>query len=132
MAELSSIKPSEILLKILHPATGKYIGVTVSLMSITDERMKPVLNHIRNEKLRLEARGKNFKAEQIDENGVDIAFRAMTGWVWEKDDDGDDATFHGKKPEYTPANIKAVLAELPWFKSQIDTKISEEKDFFQH
>jgi hypothetical protein len=76
-------------------------------------------------------RGKNFKAEQIDDNSVDIAFRAMTGWVWEKDDDGEQAEFNGKVPDFNAANVKAVLTTLPWFRDQITAKISEEKDFFQ-
>ena len=130
MADLATVKPSEVLHKIVHPSTGKYIGVTVTLVSITDERLKPLIRQIQDNRYRLEARGKNFKAEEVENNGLEIATRAMTGWTWEKDEDGDEATFHGKKPEFNPATVKAVLTELPWFKSQIDVKISEEKDFF--
>lgn len=131
MADLSTIKPAEIMLKIKHPATGRYIGVTVTVMSMFDERLKGVVRQIQDQRLRLEARGKHFKSEDIEDNGTEIAFRAMTGWVWEKDEDGEDATFHGKVPEFTKPVVKQVFTELPWFKNQIDVAISEEKDFFQ-
>ena len=71
--DLASLTPaSEILINIKHPATGEPIGVTVSIMSIDDERMKPIKRQIQDRKLKLEQRGKNFKAEEIEENGFDI------------------------------------------------------------
>ncbi|AHJ10712.1 hypothetical protein P106B_29 [Rhizobium phage vB_RglS_P106B] len=131
MADLSQLKPAEIILKIKHPATGRLTGVTVTIMSMFDERMKSFVRQIQDQRLRLEARGKHFKSEEIEDNGIELAFRAMTDWHWGTDEDGEEATFKGKKPEFDKATVKQVLTELPWFKNQIDVAISEEKDFFQ-
>lgn len=123
--DLASLTPaSEILINIKHPATGEPIGVTVSIMSIDDERMKPIKRQIQDRKLKLEQRGKNFKAEEIEENGFDLAFRAMLGWDW------GDNTFEGKKPEFSKAFAYVVFAKLSWFHNQIMEAISEEKSFF--
>jgi len=137
--DIASIKPSERMVEIVHPKTEKPIGIRVSVMSMTDERMKKIRRAIQNEKLRLDARGKNFKAEDVEANQNDLLFSAMTGWQWynptgeknDKDFDADaDATFHGKKPEFTKQNVIAVLTELEWIADQISAAISDEKAFF--
>lgn len=124
--DIAAIKPvSERLIDILHPFSGEKLGVSVSLMSYDDPRMKRVRRSITNRRLHLDARGKHFKAEEIEENNHDLCFNAMTGWNWEGD-----ATFNGKKPEFNKPNVIAVFTELPWFRDQIDEAIADEKAFF--
>lgn len=130
MAELSTVKSAEIIYNVVHPATDEVIGVIVTLISINDERMKKIKRQIIDRRMKLEARGKHMSAEDVEENGNNLTFSAMTGWSWEKDADGDAALFHGKKPEFTRENVMQVFNELPWFKDQLDAKISETKDFF--
>lgn len=135
--DISGIQPGERFIEITHPGTGRNIGVRVTIMSVQDERLKPLKKAITNERLRLEARGKNFKADDLEDNSNELVFKAMTGWQWYKinedgkeDAKGEQATFGGKVPDFNRANVIAVFNKLPWFRNQIDEAISEEKDFF--
>lgn len=123
--DLTEILPSERVVEILHPGTEEPIGVRVTLMSITDERLKKLKRKFQDERLRLEARGKNFKSDELEENRDELAFKAMTSWDWYGD-----ATFNGKKPEFNQANVLAVLQKLVWFRDQIEAEIGDEKSFF--
>ncbi len=124
--DISGLKPAEErIIEILHPTTEEKLNIRVALMSITDERMVKLKRKFMDEKLRQEARGKNFKADDIEDNRHELAFRAMLSWEW-----GGDANFHGKKPEFNKSNVVAVLKELPWFRDQIEEAVSDEKSFF--
>lgn len=125
MVDISTIKPNERTIEMHHPADEtQLIGIRVSLMAIADPRMKKIRRNIQDAKLRLEARGKNFKAEDVEENQNNLIFNALTGWEWY------DADFHGKKPEFNKQSVFAVLTELEWFADQIAEEISDEKAFF--
>lgn len=140
MADLATIKPSEITLDIVHPANDELkVGLRIGLLSMTDPRMKKVRRKILDEKLRRESKGKNFKAEEIEENQNELILNAMTSWEWynptgkigDKGFDADaDLTFHGQKPEFTRKNVFDVLNELEWVAEQISEAISDEKRFF--
>lgn len=124
--DLSSLKPTERQVEILHPGTDEELGIRITLVSINDERLKKAKRRIQDEKLRLEVRGKNFKSEDIEENAIELDFAAMTGWEWY----GKDVNFNGSKPEFNRANVKAVFESLPWFQRQVEEAISDEKAFF--
>jgi hypothetical protein len=130
MADLAKVKPVEVLLDIKLPGTSRSAGVTVQLMSLDDARMSKLKRSIIDRRQKLETKGKTFSAEEIDTNGAEICFASIIGWEWGKDEDGDDATFRGEKPEFTRANVMAVFAELPWFREQIDVKLGERESFF--
>lgn len=139
MADLATIKPSEISIEVFHPSTESNIGLRVGLLSMTDPRMKKVRRKILDEKLRRETKGKNFKAEEIEDNQNELIFNAMTSWEWynptgNKGDKGydpeADLTFHGQKPEFNRKNVFDVLTELEWVADQISEAISDEKRFF--
>lgn len=124
--DLSTLKPVERTIEILNPVNGQEIGVRISLVSINDERLKKVKRRIQDEKLRLEARGKNFKSEDIEENRNVLIFNAITGWDW-----SGDTNFHGEKPVFNLKNITDVMNELPWLREQVEEAISDEQAFFQ-
>lgn len=124
--DLSTLKPVERIVSILHPATGVEIGVNVTLVSLTDDSMKRIKRNIQNEKLRLEQRGKSFKADDMEENGKTLLFSAMKGWEW-----SNGATFNGSVPTFNQANVFKVLDELPWFRQQLEEAVSDEAAFFQ-
>lgn len=130
MADLSTVKPETVLHTINYPGTLRSTGVTVELMSLDDERMKKIKRAIIDKRQKLDQRGKTFSAEDIDSNSAELCFNAMLGWTWGKDEDGDEAVFHGEKPAFNRASVMAVFAELPWFKEQIDIKIGERESFF--
>lgn len=123
--DLSELKPSERFIEILNPKTGLELGVKVSLISINDDKLKKVKRRIQDEKLRLEARGKSFKSEDIEENRNTLIFNALSGWEW-----SGDTKFHGEKPAFTEKNVKAVINELSWFREQLEEAISDEQAFF--
>lgn len=115
------------MIDILHPSTGEKIGVSVTVLSINDEKMAAAKRRIQNKKLELDRRGKTFKADDLEENEMELLTTAITGWNWEGDVD-----FHGEKPAFNEKNVKAVLKELTWFKQQIMEAVGDEKAFFQH
>lgn len=140
--DISNIKTTERVLEILHPATKEQLGIRVTLMSLDDDRMKKTKRQITDRRLHLEARGKHFKADEIDDNRNNIAFGAMTGWEWYEQKEQKDANgkivlpfreqpkFNGKVPDFNRANVSAVFDQLSWFREQIEEAISETKDFF--
>lgn len=125
MADIASIKYVEKKVEIVHPATKEPLGVSVTLMSPDDARLEAVRTKLLDKRLALEAKGKNFKADEVNHNRDMVLFRAMTEWKW----DGD-ATFEGEKPELTQANVLKVFNELPWFRKQVDEAFSEAEGFF--
>ena len=125
--DLANLKPVERMIDILHPSTGEKIGVSVTVLSINDEKMAAAKRRIQNKKLELDRRGKTFKADDLEENEMELLTTAITGWNWEGDVD-----FHGEKPAFNEKNVKAVLKELTWFKQQIVEAVGDEKAFFQH
>jgi hypothetical protein len=130
MADLSKVIPSQVMLDIKYPGTTRSTGVTVELMSLDDERMRKLKRSLIDRRQKLEARGKVFSADELETNGSEVAFAAIVGWSWGKDEDGDEATFQGEKPELSRANVMAVFTALPWFREQIDVKIGERESFF--
>lgn len=132
MAELAGRKPSERTIEMHDPGDEKIkIGVTVDIMSIDDERMKKAKRRIEDARLKLAAKGKTFSSEDIDANKNELYFTAMTGWNWGKDDDGEQATFHGEIPEFSRRVAHQVFEELPWFRDQIERELGETAEFFR-
>lgn len=124
--DIAKLKPSERVVEIKSPKDNETpLGIRVTLVSISDPKLKGLKRRIQDARLKLEAKGKNFKAEQIDENRKELAFNAMTGWDWYGDVD-----FRGKKPDFNQATVFAVFDEADWFLRQIETEISEEQSFF--
>ena len=142
MADLTAIKSMDRTIEILHPSPSAHaIGVRVTILSIEDERMEKIRRSITNNRLALEARGKHFKAEDIEENNRELLFAAMTDWEWynptgdEKADNYDaDAmpTFQGGVPDFNKKNVMAVLKSLPWFHGQVNEAVGDAKAFFDN
>lgn len=130
MADIGNITSSDRTIEILHPGTKEPLGITVTIMHIDDPRMKKLKRRITDERLRLEQRGKVFKAEEIEENKNNLLFSAMTGWDWGKDADGEQNTFRGEVPEFNRKNVVAVLDDKPWFADQVNEAVSDTEAFF--
>lgn len=140
MADISAIKPQERMIEIRHPADEtKLLGIRVSLVAISAPEMKIIKRKINDEKLHLDARGKHFKALDVETNQNKIIFGAMRGWEWYNPtgqtgdvgyDPEADATFRGKKPDFNQKNVYDVLEDLEWFADQLAEAISDEKAFF--
>lgn len=140
MGDITTIKETDRTIEILHPGDKSEIGVRVTLMAVTDERMTKIRRKIADERIRLEQRGKSFKAEELEENKQILCRTSMLGWEWynptgkegDKDFDADaQATFEGEIPEFNPRNIKRVFDQSPWFLEQIFAEIGETQSFFE-
>lgn len=126
MTELTELKPKEIEFEILNPATDDEIGITVKLMSPDDDRMSSIKRRVTDFNLQKQKKGKTIKAVEIEENEIELLAATLTDWDWH----GEDVKFHGEKPDFTIQNVKKVLKEIPWFKSQVNEKLDDEKGFF--
>lgn len=139
--DISNLKPNQRFVEIHHPADDeKLLGIRVEIMSITDPRMKKIRRKIQDAKLRLDARNKNFKAEEVEENTVETIFSAMLGWEWYNPtgvkgdptfNDDAHASFEGdRSPAFNQKNATAILKNLEWFADQLAEAIGDQKAFF--
>lgn len=123
--DISKIVPNERAVDITLPLSEEKV-MTVTLLSIDDDKMKQAKVKIRNKLLSLEKRNKSFKASDEEENNTELLITAMTGWSWEKD-----ADFKGEKLPFNEKNAKLLLKELCWFEKAIMEAVSDETAFFQ-
>jgi hypothetical protein len=123
--DISSLKPTERLVEIRHPGTGDNLGITVSVLSLLDDRMKKIKRRLLDNRLQLESKGKKFKSSDVEDNETALLFEAMTGWQWNGEN-----TFRGEKPDFNIKNVKEVFTELEWFRNQIAEAVSDEEAFF--
>lgn len=127
--DYSKVAPSDRTIKMLS-GSGEPTGISVVVCSVNDDRLKSTRRKIQDKRIYLEARGKSFKAEELDENQSTIAFAAITSWDWGKDAEGKPNTFGDKPPELDRKTAFAVFEKLSWFRDQIMEAISDEKSFF--
>lgn len=137
--DLKNLKPSERMVEIVHPATKEPLGVRVSLVHINDDSLKKLKRSFQDERYRLEARGKQFKAENVENNLNELTFAAMKGWEWynptgKKGDKGfkesASALYKGAVPEFSKKNVFEIFEELPWFRDQIGQEMGDDEAFF--
>lgn len=139
MADIAEIKTGSRSIEIVHPKTGANIGLRVSLVSIDDPRLTKLKRSIADRRLHLEARGKPFKAEEIEENQKNIMFAAIDDWEWynptgKTGDDGYDADampdYKGEQPEFNRKNYNEITTEITWIRDQMSEAIGETRAFF--
>lgn len=124
--DIANIVPAERVIEIVHPVSQKEMGIRVSIRSINDPAMEKIKRKIRDEVARLESRGKYLKSEEVENNRINLAFAAMTGWEWY----GKDVNFNGEKPDFNIKNVRDVFTKLAWFQEQVEQEISDETAFF--
>jgi hypothetical protein len=137
--ELTALKPTDRTIEIVGPATGQPIGLRVRVMSLEDDRLKRIKRQITDESLKLQSKGKAFKADEIERNAHNLMFGGTLGWEWynptgSEGDEGYDAeampAFKGEQPDYNQKNFIALVSELGWIGEQISEAIGETKSFF--
>jgi len=129
--DISSIKPTEKTVEILHPATEEEIGIRVTLISMDDPAMKNHKRQVQDRRLKKEQKGKALKSRELEDDMDELIFRAMKGWEWYKPEGAKQAAnFRGETPKFNRKNVLDVFAELPWFLDQLNEHLGEEKDFF--
>lgn len=127
--DISQLSPKERIIDIVHPGTGESLGITVTVVSIMDERMKQIKRDLMDNRLMMDQKGKKFKASDLETNENNLLFQAMRDWSWQGE-----VTWEGTKPKFTRENVMKVLTspKHEWFKSQIMEAISEEQSFFSN
>lgn len=120
--DISSIAAAERTVDIKHPATGEPLGLKVTLLPDSDGKVQAARRKWLNERMQ---RGKKITAEKVEEGQLLIIGAAVKDWTWEGE-----LTFHGAKPEFTEGNLRKVLKELPWVKTQLDEELGDEAAFF--
>ena len=125
--DISTLKPNDRIIEIKHPADeNQNVGIRVTIISLTDDKMKSIRRRFINKRLELEKKGKSFKADDIEDNEIELLVASITGWEWYGEVD-----FNGEKPAFNENNVKKVLTELEWFKNQVAEAVGDEKAFFQ-
>jgi hypothetical protein len=123
--DIGSIKASTFSLEIKHPSTGESVGLTVELVSPTDDRFKRIERKVTDVAMKKRARGKTFTADELEENRNALIASTIVGWKWSKD-----GSFGGEKLEFNSSNVAKVLA-VDWIRGQIDEALAEPANFFR-
>lgn len=131
MPDLGAIKPAERRVELTYPGNPqKKCGLWVTIISLDDERLKKLRRSYQDDANRAAQRGKIINAEDQDEKLNRLIIAAMTGWGWEKDDDGEEAVFNGGKPEFKEAKIREVFAQSGWVRDQLSEALGDTSSFF--
>lgn len=125
--DISSITPTERPFDIKHPKTGESIGLTVTLLPDSDQKVVTARRKYIDERMQ---RTKKMTASAYETLQTNLIVAAVNGWEWGKDANGDECSFHGEKPEFSEATLRRVLKELPWIKSALDQEIGDEASFY--
>lgn len=123
--EISEIKPSERQIEI-HLPNGNPSGITVTVMSPDDLRMKTIIRKITDKNLELKRKNKTPSALEIEENEIALVSATVVEWDWSKSE----LTLDGKKPDCNVLNVKKVVSTVPWFKAQLAEELGDTKSFF--
>lgn len=125
--DILSIKTEGTLeLKLVHPKTEKYVGVTVNLHGPDSPQLKAVNARHREQMLR----GGRFKASaaKLDKNGEELLVAAIESWTFEEGEDGEQATLNGDaNPACNDKNKLLLVKSI--FGKQIDTALDDESAF---
>lgn len=129
--DITKVEPTSIKLRLIHPGNGKFIGLTVELVSTFDERFKTVERSITDKAMTKRVRGKVMKSDEIDENRNRLIGSVILGWEWSNDEDGEPGSFSGEQMKFTPANVERLLS-VQFIRDQIEEALSDVSSFFQH
>lgn len=121
--DITDIKAASRQVKIKHPVSDEEIGLTITLIPESDQKVQAAQRKFLNERIH---RGKKVTAEQIEAGTLSKVVAAISGWEWKG------MVFKGEVPEFTEANVRKVLKELPWVRTQIDTELGDDAAFFQN
>lgn len=123
--DLSELVPVERVIDILSPGRGEKIGLKVTLIHLADEELEATKRKFIDRKLKLQARGKQFDARDIQANEQELLFRAVKGWEW-----APGLTFEGEKPDFNRQNFVKVIKKFPWIQDQLNEQMVDNEAFF--
>lgn len=125
--DLLSLKAEALLpLRLVHPSTEKYVGVTVNLRGPDSPELKAINKKHREQMLR-SGRARP-SAEKLDRNGEELLVAAIESWTFEEGDDGERANLGGmENPVCDDKNKLALVKSI--FGKQIDDALGNEQAF---
>lgn len=130
MADIAGIKSTDEIVDLLHPGTKEPIGLRITVMSVNDDRMKRIRDRIANDGLKREAKGRNWKADEIRDNRIELLVSATLEWEWYTPEGGEPGSFNGEQLEFNMKNARTVY-ELWWVRDQIEEKVGDTEAFFR-
>lgn len=123
--EITSIKAHNRTMTVKHPATDAPI-VHLTLLPFDSPEIKAITRRLTDEANHKRLRGKFFKADEVENNTVELMAACLVGWEW-----CEGWTFHQEaKPEFNKKNVVSFLKENEWVQPQIDSEVGETKAFF--
>ena len=121
---LTAAQEEGIELDILHPTTGKPIGLKLRVAGYESERAKKVTRALANKNVRGQ-RVKRITAEEAEENARHLQASVIVGWDWYA------LKLDGQVPEFNLANVKAVLNRFPFIAEQVDVLANDRAAFLE-
>ncbi|KQZ50725.1 hypothetical protein ASD54_10980 [Rhizobium sp. Root149] len=122
--DLLTIKPSTVDVHIKHPGTGANTGLVLEIASRDSDVVKAEFRRQLDKGLQRRS-NKKMTADEIESRNLAILAASVTGWRWEGD-----ASWGGKKLDYTKQNVLTVLS-TSWVRKQVEEEADSEADFFQ-
>lgn len=131
--DLSEIQPSSsgVEVAIKHPATGKRVGLFVTMRAMESEEVQKVGRSIRTKANKLAVRGKAFTAEEEEANSIEIITAAIVSWRWGEGDDGVVGNWKGEQPNFTPGMAGVILKKSVVIRMQLDAELGDTAQFFR-
>ncbi len=107
-------------IEILHPVTGKELGITITIVGADSERYRKNLRSLANSRLNRKAR-KTASLEEAEEDGLELLAKATLGWKG--------VVVDGAEIPFSPLEAKKLYKRFPWIKEQVDAAIADRRTF---
>lgn len=132
MAELTNVvkyNDETHTLRVQHPVTEKYIGLTIEVRSSGSEEVKGVYRQQGTKNFKRFVKGQSLDGERLENNELDRVVACIVSWKWEEDEEGELGAFYGKQPEFSPKVARQMLRELDWIFRQVKDAADDEANF---
>ena len=123
--DISTITPKEREIEIMHPATGEPLGITVTVMSADDSRLKRHQRQLIDRRQERQRRNKFLSAQEMEFEMVKLIANAIVGWDFK-------VKYQGEIPAFSTRKAIEMLSDpnIPWFFEQINAEMGDTKAFF--
>ncbi|MGB1561546.1 MAG: hypothetical protein ACPHN2_08620 [Sinimarinibacterium flocculans] len=121
--DIANIEAAPRELQIVNPTTHEPIGLTLTLLPSSDDRVRAAARRIQNE--RLARRAVKVTAEQLEAQGAAMLVAHISGWKW-----AEGVTFGGETLAFNEENVRKVLKKA-WIRKQVDDATTDEASFFE-
>lgn len=105
---------------ILHPVTGKELGITITVIGADSERYRKNLRSLASGRLNRKNR-KPMDVEEAEEEGLDLLAKATLGWKG--------VVVDGAEIPFSKDEAKKLYRRFPWVKEQVDAAIVDRGNF---